>query len=163
MAYPLGFTYVSGDVERVWSDVSSTATFLRGMVVTLSNDHTVIAAASDTTTIYGVAENDAANSLAGASGKALILVPNRDTIFASQVQTGVATSATSQGMSYNLEQAGNYLRVDTDSRTTPLVQIVGDQYGNTVRSVDSSVFVKFLGNVIGIYGSNASVRIFAQD
>ncbi len=163
MAYPLGFSYVGGDVERVWSDVSSTATFLRGMVVTLSNDHTVIAAASDTTIIYGVAENDAANSLAGRAGKSLILVPTRDTIFASQIQTGVATSATSQGMCYNLEQAGNYLRVDTDSQTTPLVQIIGDQYGITVRSEDSSVFVKFLGDVIGAYGSNASNVRFAQD
>lgn len=163
MAYPNGFSYVGGPFEMVWSNVSSTATFKARNPVTFSDDHTLIEATSDTTVIFGIAQNDAADSLAGRAGKILVLVPTRDTVFAVKIQTGVATSKTSAGMSYQLEKSGNHLRPDTDSQVTPHVQIIGDQYGETVRSEDSSVFVKFLGNVIGIYGSNASTVKFAQD
>lgn len=162
MAYPDGFSYVGGPFEMIWSDVSSTATFLARNPVTYSDDRTLIEATSDVTAIVGVAQNSAVDSLAGRSGKCLVLVPTRDTVFATKIQTGVATSATSAGQAYNLEKSGDYLRLDSDSQTTPVVQIVGDQYGTTVRSADSSVFVKFLGNVLGGYGSNASVNIFAQ-
>jgi hypothetical protein len=162
MAYPLGFNYVGGPAEYIWSDVSSTATFRERNPVTYSDDRTLIEATSDVTAIVGVAQNAAADSLAGRTGKVLVLIPTRDTVFATQVQTGVATSVTSAGQAYNLEKSGDFLRLDTDSQTTPVVQIVGDQYGTTVRSEDSSVFVKFLGNVLGGYGSNASVNIFAQ-
>lgn len=163
MAYPDGFSYVGGDFEMVWSDVSSTATFVARNPVTLSDDRTLIEATSDVTAIFGVAQNDAAASLAGRTGKVLVLVPTRDTVFATKIQTGVATSATSVGQAYNIEKSGDFLRLDTDSQTTPLCVIAGDQYGTTVRSVDSSVFVKFLGNVLGAYGSNASISVFAQD
>lgn len=163
MAYPDGFNYVSGPAHYVWSTISSTATFKARNPVTLSDDRTLIEAASDSTAIFGIAQNDAANSLAGRTGRTLVLIPTNETVFATKVQTGVATSATSIGQSYNIEKSGDYFRMDTDSQTTTMVTVVGDEYGQTVRSEDSSVFVTFLGNRLGVYNSNASVSVFAQN
>lgn len=159
-----GFQYIQGQYELRRSVMSSTASFRPGDVVTLSNDRTVIRAESDTTGIYGVAQHDSADSLPGnQSGKALILIPYPDTVFAAKVQTGVAGSAISAGQSYNIESASARHRVDTDSQTTPMVTIVPDGDGNLIDSASSEVYVQFIKDKIGVFGSNASVNIFAQD
>jgi len=162
MAYANGFTYVSGCVHYVESIVSSTATFKARNPVTLSDGRTVIEAASDTTAIWGIACNDAANSFAGRSGRVLVEVPEPETVYAVKVQTGVAASATSIGQGYGIEKSGDYLRLDTDSQTTAMLMIVGDEFGNAVNSADSSVFVRWYANRL-ITSSDASITIFAQD
>lgn len=164
MAYPAGFTYVRGTRNTFWSTVSSTATFRAGNPVTYSDDRSLIEAASDTTAIVGIALHNAADSLGGGRvNQCLVLIPASDTVFATLVQTGVATSATSVGQSYNLEKSGNFLRLDTDSQTSPRLVIVPRADGSTVDSEDSSVFVQFLMDFVAPFGSNASVNIFAQD
>jgi len=160
MAYGNGFTYVEGPIKYVRSTVSSTATFKGRNPVTLSDDRTLIEAASDTTAIFGIAAHDAANSIY--AGSCLVEIPTAQTVYAVKIQTGVSGSAVSAGQSYNIEKSGNYLRLDTDSQSTPLVTIVPRQDGSTIDSADSSVFCHFLGDVIGVFGSNASVNIFAQ-
>jgi len=163
MAYPPGFNYVSGPVRYQWSTVSSTATFEARNPVTLSNDRTIIEVASDATAIYGIAVNRAADSLGGGlSGRVLIEIPEPETVYATLVQTGVATSATSIGEPYGIEKSGNHFRIDTDSQVTTFVQIVGDHLGNTVRSDDSSVFVRFLADRLA-FSSSDSILIYAQD
>jgi len=161
MAYPNGFNYVSGPLRYVLSNVSSTATFKARNPVTLSDDRSLIEADSDATAIFGIAAHDAANSVY--AGKCLVEVPTQETVYATKVQTGVATSATSIGQSYGIEKSGNYLRVDTDSAATPFVTLVPRDDGSTVDSADSSVFVTFLGNKLGVFGSDASISIFAQN
>ena len=161
MAYPLGFTYVSGPVRYVTSTVSSTATFKARNPLALGLGYTCIEATSVSTAIFGIACNDAANSLPGQAGKVLVEIPMPETVYACQVQTGVATSATSIGLVYAIEKSGNYLRIDTDSKTTPHLVLVGDEFGNTVNSADSSCYVRFLANSLQIFSSSASVAWYA--
>lgn len=159
-----GFEYRSGPFETFLSTISSTATFRAGNPLTFSDDRTLIEAGSDTTAFVGIALQDAANTLAGSlSGKCLVLKLLPGQVFETTIQTGVATSATSLGQSYNLEKSGNYLRIDTDSQASPRVTIVGYPDGTAVDSTNSTVMVQFLTDTIGLFASNASVNIFAQD
>lgn len=164
MAYPNGFNYVSGPVKYVWSTVSSTATFRERVPVTLSDDRTVIEADSDSTAFYGVSANAAANSLGGVlSGKALIEIPTADTIYAVKIGTSAAASEVSAGQSVDIEKSGNYFILNEDSQASPVMTIVPREDGTTLDSADSTVFCSFLGNKLGVFGSNASVSIFAQN
>lgn len=161
MAYPNGFNYVSGPLRYVLSAVSSTATFVARVPVTLSDDRTLIEADSDSTAIFGIAHHDAANSIY--AGKCLVEVPTEQTVYAVKVQTGVATSLLSIGQSYGVEKSGNYLRLDADSQATTYLTIVPREDGSTCDSADSTVFVTILGDRLGVFGSNASISIFAQN
>ncbi len=117
MAYLDGFNYVRGPVRYQWSNVSSTATFLAFNPVTLADDRTLIEAASDTTAIYGIAMNDAADSLPGImTGKTLVQIPEPETVYATKIQTGVVASVISLGQSYGIEKSGDFQRLDTDSQ-----------------------------------------------
>src|SRR5574341_1560486 len=159
-----GFEYRSGPFECYLSTISSTATFRAGNPLTLSDDRTLIEAASDTTAVVGIALSNAADSLGGSlAGKALVLKLLPGMVFETTVQTGVASSALSTAQSYGIEKSGNFLRIDPDSQATVLVSIVGYPDGTTVDSTNSSVMVQFLQNVVGLFASNASVNIFAQD
>ena len=157
MAYPDGFTYVSGPYDLRRFQVASTATFKARNPVGLGTARTVIEATAISGTVIGVAQNDAANSIYG--NEVLVLVPTEQTVFATKVQTGVATSATSAGATYAIEKAGDYLRLDTDSQATPKVIIVPRGDGTTVASADSSVFVQFLKDNLLPFASNASISV----
>ena len=161
-----GFHLERGEVaDRIWSTVSSTATFLAGNPVALSDDGSVIEATSDVTEIYGIALNDAADSFAGAwPNQVLVELPLPSSQYRTKVQTGVAASATSVGQGYGLEKSGNYLRVDTDSQATPHVKLMPGPLGtNPVRSDDSSVLVAFLAHSLGVLPSASSSGPMAQD
>ena len=161
MAYGNGFNYVEGPIKYVRSTVSSTATFKGRNPVTLSDDRTLIEADSDTSLLFGIAAHDAADSIY--AGSCLVEIPTADTIYAVKVQTGVAASALSAGQGYNIEKSGNYLRLDVDSQSTPMLIIVPRQDGSTLDSADSTVFVHIAGNYLGVFGSNASTGPFAQN
>jgi len=165
MAYPNGFTYVSGGIAgRFWSTVSSTATFRAFNPVTLSDDRTLIEAASDMSAFFGIAQNNAADSIGGVgAGKCLVEVPLPETVYAVKIQTGVAASAISVGQAYGIEKSGNYLRLDTDSQTTPMLTIVGRQNGTVIDSADSSVFVRWHADRLGLLSSTGSIANWAQD
>jgi len=155
MAYPDGFTYISGPYELRRFTALSTATFKGRNPVMLGGTRTVIEASVATAPgIIGIAMNDAANSIYG--GEILVMVPNEQTVFATKVQTGVAASALSAGQAYNLEKAGDYFRVDTDSQASAKAVIVPRGDGTTINSADSSVFVQFMKDWIYPFGSNAS-------
>lgn len=161
MAYQDGWNYVSGPMRYVLSTVSSTATFVGRNPVTLSDDRTLIEADSDTTAFFGIAAHDAADSIY--AGKCLIEVPTAQTVYAIKIGTSAAASEVSAGQSIDIEKSGNYLIGNEDSQTTPMVTIVPRDDGTTLDSADSSVFVNILGDKIGVFGSNASVSIFAQN
>ena len=158
MAYPNGFSYVKGPVEFVLSTLSSTCTVRARNPVTVGGlGRTIIEAASTSTTIYGIAVHDAADSIY--PGKMLVEIPTPGTVYATKIQTGVATSLTSAGQAYGIEKSGNYLRLDADSAQTALIKIVPRGDYTTVDSTDSSVYVQFLGNALGVFHSNASVTL----
>ena len=155
MAFPLGFTHISGPYELRRFNILSTATFKGRNPVMLGGARTVIEASiASAPGIIGIAQHDAASSIYG--GEILVMVPNEQTVFATQVQTGVAASALSAGAAYNLEKAGDYFRVDTDSQASAKVVIVPRADGTTINSADSSVFVQFMKDWIYPFGSNAS-------
>lgn len=157
MAYPDGFTYISGPYEIRRMNILSTATFLARNPVSIDGSRRVIEATAINNTIFGVAQNDAASSIYGA--EILVLVPNEQTVFATKVQTGTAASALSAGFAYALEKAGNYLRVDVDSQATAKVQIVPRGDGTTINSADSSVYVQFLQASLAPFASTTSVTV----
>lgn len=161
MGYPNGFSYVKGPVMNVLSRLSSTCTVRARNPVTLSDDRSVIEAASDSTAIYGIAMHDAADSIR--PGYILVEIPTPETVYASPIQTGVATSVYSVGQSFGIEKSGNYLRPDTDSSGSFMVTVVPRDDFTTADSNDSSVWVHWLGDVLGVFSSNASVSIYAQD
>jgi hypothetical protein len=162
MAYQDGFTYVKGPIKYVWSDMSSTCTVLARNPVTLGLGHTVVEAAdSDVTSFFGIAAHDAADSLGGVlAGKMLVEVPQAETIYALKCGTAGTASEFSAGQSIDLEKVANYTIGNEDSQATPVVTIVPRDDGSTIDSADSTVFVHFLGNKLGVFGSNASVSVF---
>ena len=159
MAYPLGFTWVKGPFEIIESVISSSCTVRRGVPVSVSSVGRVIREYISTDTcLLGIAQHDAANSFPGRAGRMLVLIPTPDTVFATQVQTGVATSALSPGQGFALEKSGNFFRVDVDSVATPPVYIVPRENWATCDSADSSVWVKFYSDRLFL-NSRTSVGI----
>jgi hypothetical protein len=134
MTYQDGWNYVSGPLRYVRSTVSSTATFRGRNPVTLSDDRTLIEADSDSTAIFGIAAHNAADSIY--AGECLVEVPTAQTVYAIKIGTSAAASEVSAGQSIEIEKSGNFLIGNEDS------QILGDR--------------------LGVFGSNASVSIFAQ-
>jgi hypothetical protein len=161
--YPaLGFLYVEGPNNIRWSTVSSTATFKAGNPVTLSDvGRALIEVDSGSTTIYGIALANAADSLGGAlDGKIPVLVPTEQTVFAARVQTGVAASVLETGEAFDIEKSGDYFRVDTDSKSSARVHLVErGTSGLPYDSTDSSVHCQFFKDVIYPFGSNASLKV----
>jgi hypothetical protein len=162
MAYLNGFNYVSGPQRFVYSTVSSTATFRAGNPVQLGLGRAIREHPEDSTgtVFFGIAQNDAANSLAGRSGKCLVLVPEDTTVFAVKVATGIGGSEISIGQHLDITKSGNHFR-PAASDVTPWVVVVGDQDGNAINSDDSSMFVSFLAQRLGVYGSHQSQRFLA--
>jgi hypothetical protein len=162
MGYQNGFTYVSGPMPKVvLSTISSVCTSKGRNPVTLDARGYVIEATSDTTAIYGIIQHNAVDSLY--PGKCSVEMPDQRTVYAVKVQTGVAASLFTIGRSYNIEKSGDHMRLDTDSQTTPLITLSPRDNGAVIDSTDSSVFVTFLGNALGVWGSNASVNVFNQN
>ena len=163
MAIQNGWHYVKGPIYgMIWSDVSSTATFKAFNPVCIGSKGYAVAEAldSDVTAIYGIAQNDAADSLPGiGAGKTLVLVPTEKTVFSIKVGTGAPASELSVGQAFDIEKSGNYIIGNEDSATTPFVVIVPRDDWSTIDSTDSSVYVNILGNRIGPIGSNASGAI----
>ena len=161
MAFPNGFHYLEGGFRMVYSDVSSTATFLAHNPVTfIDATRTLVEADSQTTWILGIAQANAADSIGGTlAGKCPVLIPNQDTVFATKIQTGVTAANAQVGEAFDIEKAADHFRVDTDSASSARVVLVARGYSNSaIDSVDSSVYCQFLQDFIGPYGSTQSRR-----
>jgi hypothetical protein len=163
-SYADGFTWVkgpSGNPDTFLSLTSSTATFRKGAPVLRDAIGYTVEAASDATAILGIAAHDAANSVY--AGKCLIYKIRPGDVWATKIQTGVAASSLTIGVSYNIEKSGNNLRMDPDSQTTPFVTIVPREDGSTIcNSDDSSVWVSFIQDRVGLYTSTNTVAAFGE-
>ena len=166
MAYQNGFTYIQGPFEMRKSTVSIAGSggFKRGDPVTLDDDRAVIGAASDTSYIFGIAMHDAGDSIGGTqTSLAEILIPTAQTVFACKITGGLAASALSVGEALSIASASGRIGfLGTRSAGTEHCVIVPRGDGSTIDSADSSVYVQFIGNVVGVFGSNASVTGWAQ-
>ena len=162
MAYQDGFTYVEGPMQIRLSTTSSTATFRARNPVALSlvGRAVVEVTTSDNTWIFGIVQNDAANSIGGTmAGKCHVMIPEPGSVWATKVQTGVAASALTIGNVFDIEKSGNHFRLDTDSISSGRVVLVErDMSGSAIDSTDSSVYVQFLAEAIGPFNSHTSQR-----
>ena len=134
--------------------VLSTATFKARAPVSLGAARTIQESTVTNNYIAGIAMNDAANSIYGS--EILVMVPNEQTVFATIVDTGVAASALSAGLSYPFKKSGNNFRIDTTSQTSARLTLVPRGDGSTLTSADSSIFVQFLQTFIYPFASVAS-------
>jgi len=154
VAYPDGFTYISGPYDLRRFQVLSTATFKARAPVSLGGARTIQESTASNLYIAGIAMNDAANSVYGS--EILVMIPNEQTVFATICDTGLAASALSAGFSYNFKKSGNNFRLDTASQATARVTIVPRGDGTTLDSTDSSVYVQFLQTFVYPFASVAS-------
>jgi len=150
MAYPnRGFTYVRGPIRGIdESTISSGVTFKAGNPVSYGLGGVIKEMDSNSTAIFGIAQNDAALSFAGRPGVASVMVPTVDTVFSSVIATNVAASSLSAGMVWGVVKSGNYWRFDPTSRTTPAARIIARENGSTIDSADSSIWISFLPNFL---------------
>ena len=157
MTYQNGWTLVKGEANYEYSTISSAATFKARNPVMLTAEGNVIVELSGTTaTLFGIACHDAATSLPGHAGMALIEVPTPECVYAIKIGTSATASEVSQGASFDLEKSGNYIIGNEDSCTTPFVTVVPRGDGSTIDSADSTVWVQILGDVLSPFFSNAS-------
>jgi len=157
VAYPDGFTYISGPYEMRRFTVLSTATFKARAPVSIGGARTIQESTASNLYIAGIAMNDAANSIYGS--EILVMVPNEQTVFATICDTGLAASVLSAGFSYNFKKSGNNFRLDTASQATARVTIVPRGDGTTLDSTDSSVYVQFLGQFVYPFASQVSTAL----
>lgn len=161
MAFPQGFHYFDGGYRIVYSDISSTATFLAHNPVTLSDiGRALVEADSQTTLIFGIAQADAAKSIGGTlAGKCPVLVPQMDTVFIAKTDADLGAGALEVGENFNLKKVNDHLRVDPDSVASARVTLVARGFTNVAYdSDDSTVACQFLQDFVGPYGSTQSRR-----
>ena len=111
MAYPQGFTYVSGPVFIREFNSESTATYAALQPVMLSNNNFKITESSGTaSSIVGFSMHRAVDSVP--AGKVLVSIPADRTIYASICSNNIAASALSSGVTMGIVKSGNtfYLR-----------------------------------------------------
>jgi len=158
MTYQNGWTHVKGPVTYIMSDMTSNASFSARNPVSLGLGNLVQEVAdSDQSFIFGIACNDAADSLGGVlAGKCWIELPTADTVYAIKVATDATASQLSVGLSFEIEKSGNYVIGNEDSTTTPFVTVYPRDDFSTLDSDDSTVLVQIIGDRIGSAGANAA-------
>lgn len=156
MAYPIGFTYVSGPAFIREFNVSSAATFKAYQPVMLNGAGDIIESLATAQTLAGFALHDAANSVP--PGKVLVMVPTERAIFASIVTTGVAASALSSGATLIYSKSGNSFFLNTSTTTAQFV-VVPREDGSTIDSTDSSIFVMVIGQQIRPFNLSAPAQV----
>lgn len=121
----------------------STATFRQFAPVSFSSTGLLqeCAGGAANQKLVGIALHNSTDSFP--SGEVLVAIPGFGATALSKIQTGVATSATSLGLAYDIEKSGNNLRIDTDSTTSAMCIIAG-----AVNSADSTVEVAFTDNAL---------------
>jgi hypothetical protein len=146
MAYPPGFTYVSGPEPVIREfNLTSTATVRRNNPVMISGAGTIIESLATAQTLAGFIVHNAVDSLP--AGKCLVAVPQSGTIFASIITGGVAASGLSSGATLGHAKTGNDFYV-TGSPTTAIYVVVPRGDGSTINSTDSSIWVQVIGQQV---------------
>jgi hypothetical protein len=160
VAYPPGFNYVSGPCRLQLFEVTSADTFAARNPVCVTGAGTISQYSDVATVIAGIAQSESSQSIAIAGKNYVsVLVPEENTVFATKVQTGVASSALTAMSAFNIEIATNHFRLDTDSTVTKIVQNVPRESGSAdADSTDSTVFVRFLPGALK-FSSPGTVRL----
>lgn len=122
---------------------ASASTFRQYCPVSLSSVHLLkeFGTAAANEKLLGIALHASADSFP--AGEVLVAIPGWGATAIAKVQTGVAASALSIGLAYDMEKSGNNLRIDTDSTTSACVMIMG-----AINSATSEIEVCFTDNVL---------------
>lgn len=156
MAYPPGFTYVSGPVQLREFNLTSTTTVKANNPVILIGAGTISESLATAQTLAGFIQHDAANSVP--PGKCLVLVPTARTVFASLLSSGVAASGCSSGLTLGHAKTGNNFWL-MGSPTTAIYIIVPREDGSTIDSTDSSIWVQVIGNQVRPFEQQAPSQV----
>ena len=121
----------------------STATFRMNAPVSLSSDHLLkeFGTAAANEKLLGIACHASVDSLP--AGEVLVAIPGFGATALAKVQTGVAASALSIGLAYDMEKSANNLRIDVDSATSACVMLMGP-----INSATSEIEVCFVDTVL---------------
>jgi hypothetical protein len=103
--------------------------------------------------LLGIALHASVDSLP--AGEVLVAIPGFGATTLSKIQTGVATSATSVGLVYDIEKSGNNMRINPDSASSGMCVIVG-----AVNSADSTVEVAFTMDCLVLPTLSAAAAIY---
>ena len=138
-----GFRPYRGDWSNRRFTTTSTATFRQFCPVSLSSVHLLkeFGTAAANEKLLGIALHNSADSFP--AGEVVVAIPGWGATALAKVQTGVAASALSIGLAYDMEKSGNNLRIDTDSTTSACVMIMG-----AINSATSEIEVCFTDNVL---------------
>lgn len=154
----LGIVPSSGNWDYRQYDTTSTATFLKGCLVTFSGARTLVERASTDSGYVGIAMSDSANSFP--AGKIQVAIPKPGCTAFVDVTANFASSQLSAGQAWGLDKRGNYNSYLTTLATSVfsrIVTIVGVIDLGT-RSGNSRIEVEFIQNE-AIIGSTSSVSI----
>jgi hypothetical protein len=153
---PLGFVCGEGRWENRLYDTGSAATFLKGSLVALAGDRTVVEYTSRMSSYLGVALNDSVNSLP--QGKVLVAIPIDGCTATTDVAPGLVISSLSIGEAMGIGKRGNYMSFvtdDTASVWSAVVTIVGSHDST---SGNSRIKVAFIKNEATLW-STSSVSV----
>lgn len=140
MAYPFGFTYVSGPCFIRGLNVASAATFAAFQPLRLNAASDVAESLVTQNQILGFSLARAIDSLP--AGKVNVLVPSDRAIFASL--TTAAASEVSSGVTGGMIKSGNSWYFHPSGISNIFV-VVPREDGSTLDSTDSSVWVQVNG------------------
>ncbi len=150
----LGFVLGTGDWHIRQFNTTSTATFIKGCLVSLNGARTVIEYDSTLSHYLGIAMQNSVNSTP--PGKVLVAIPRPGCTAYADAFTGMGQSAVSIGHAMGIAKLGNYESYITTLATSvfsKVVTIVGP-----IDSASSRVEVAFIQNEALLY-STSSVSI----
>lgn len=136
-----GFRPYRGDWSIRRFTTASASTFRQYAPVSLNSVHLLKECAGGAVNekLLGIALHASADSFP--AGEVLVAIPGFGATALAKVQTGVAASALSLGLAYDIEKSGNNMRIDVDSTTSAMVVIMG-----AINSATSEVEVSFTDN-----------------
>ena len=154
----LGLVPSSGPWEYRQYDTTSTATFLKGCLVTFGGARTLVERASTDSGYVGIALSDSVNSFP--AGKIQVAIPRPGCTAFCDVTANFSSSQLSAGQAWGLDKRGNYNSFLTTLATSVfsrIATIVGP-IDLGARSGNSRIEIAFIQNEAIIY-STSSVSI----
>ena len=154
----MALTPCRGDWLYRLLDSKSTATFVRGSLVDLAPDRTVIEYTSVRSQFAGIALNSSVDSLAH-PGKVVVAVPSgAGCTMMVPMATNLATSALSIGTPVGISKSGNTVDQLDSAPQASAFSRVGLIYGKPILSPVSQIEVAITGDA-GVWFSTSTVTV----
>lgn len=155
----MAVTPARGDWAYRLLDSKSTATFVRGSMVALAPDRTVIEYDSTKSAYLGIALNSSVDSAMYGGGKVLVAIPSgQDCTAVLPMATNLAASALSIGTPVGVKKSGNTFDQLDEAPMASAFSRIGLIYGKPILSPLSMIEVAMAGTT-GVFFSNSTVTV----